>query len=120
MKNCACLTASGKWKCFCSDPATKPVGALPWTIASTLKTGKDGECTCYCEAGSPVKVVPVEVPVVVVEEDMCEDPFPGCSKLKRDACKKCSKCQFMSACGCIPKQCACGDAKCIKSAEVSV
>ena len=28
MKNCACLTASGKWKCYCSDPATKSVGAL--------------------------------------------------------------------------------------------
>jgi hypothetical protein len=78
------------------------------------------ECTCYCEAGPPVKVEPVEVPVVVVEEDTCGDPFPGCSKLKRDACKKCSMCQFMSACGCIPKQCACGDAKCIKNAEVSM
>jgi hypothetical protein len=68
-------------------------------------------------AGPPVKVEPVEVPVVVVEEDTCGDPFPGCSKLKRDACKKCSMCQFMSACGCIPKQCACGDAKCIKNAD---
>ena len=68
MKNCACVYKSSKWKCYCSDATTQPVGALEWHIDKELKSGKDGMCTCNCQAGPAVTVEPVAVEIADEKE----------------------------------------------------